>query len=147
METSHTTFHGISNVASTTQGVLVLFAVVLISSAICYSFLVTDHEAPVECFVAVPEQCLPAWKGCTLDKPDIKASSPLHRPLYEYTIHELTAPRLLAPVPYNATVPPTDGCLVWSTQPLLMALIEPSHGRKKRKSNGRRRLSESVNRS
>ena len=147
METSHTIFHGIGNVPSTLPGVLVLFAVVLISAAICHSLLVTDHEAPVEYSVAVPEQCLPAWKGCTLDQPDIKVGSSLHRPLYEYTIHELTASRLLDPVQYNATAPPTDVCLVWSTQPLLMALIEPSHGRKKRKSDGRRRPLESGKRS
>ena len=136
METSHTIFPGVSNVPLTTHSFLVLFAVVLISSAICYSLLRTDHEAPIEFFVPVPEQCLPAWKGCILDKPDIKAGSSLRQSLYEKTIHELTASRLLARVPYNATAPPTDDCWVWSTQPLLMALIEPSQGRKKRKQNG-----------
>ncbi|CAF9912107.1 MAG: Meiotic Sister-Chromatid recombination aldehyde dehydrogenase [Heterodermia speciosa] len=72
MEASHTTFHGINNGPVTTQSLVVLFAVVLISSAICYSLFVTDHEAPIECFIPVPEQCLPTWNGRVLDTPDIK---------------------------------------------------------------------------
>ncbi|KAL8707997.1 MAG: hypothetical protein Q9220_007077 [cf. Caloplaca sp. 1 TL-2023] len=51
-----------------------IFAIVLVQTLLSSVVFRRDDEAPIEYFVALPEQCKPGWSGKLLEEPCVKIS-------------------------------------------------------------------------